>query len=218
MPSNLAETTKSGRPPLWYDGSVKRWTLNILTVFSLLSCLKLVDSWRWSYRGPDGYCRVWAVQRGDHVEGHSFDIKSDIGGIGIGWSTSLSQPGQRVKPGPAHLGGSDPQWGTLRTQGGYPSWGRIMSPDSLLSRVGFQTSGAWGRTPDGTAISQRGFTVPYWFVTLLAAALPAVSLALAAKTIARARRRRLSGSCVNCGYDLRASSGLCPECGSAASA
>ena len=29
----------------------------------------------------------------------------------------------------------------------------------------------------------------------------------------RRRKRLRSGQCVQCGYDLRASSGVCPECG-----
>jgi hypothetical protein len=48
---------------------------------------------------------------------------------------------------------------------------------------------------------------PYWFLLLLCS-LPAALLLIAAS-----RRRRRSGLCPTCGYDLRATPGRCPECG-----
>jgi hypothetical protein len=51
--------------------------------------------------------------------------------------------------------------------------------------------------------------VPYWFLALLTAAIPARWVWLRA----RARRRRRSNCCPACGYDLRASTERCPECG-----
>ena len=50
-------------------------------------------------------------------------------------------------------------------------------------------------------------SAPHWGI-LLAIALPTVLLT------ARWRiKRRLVGTCANCGYDLRATPGRCPECG-----
>jgi len=49
------------------------------------------------------------------------------------------------------------------------------------------------------------------YPALLAAIPPAISLY-------RASRRKPPGSCVKCGYDLSASTGICPECGSSAGA
>ena len=52
--------------------------------------------------------------------------------------------------------------------------------------------------------------VPHWFAFALTAAAPARWF------VGRFRRRRASGLCPRCGYDLRATPGRCPECGTAA--
>jgi 4-amino-4-deoxy-L-arabinose transferase-like glycosyltransferase len=63
--------------------------------------------------------------------------------------------------------------------------------------VGFNTTMLW---------------LPDWLLILLSAPLP---LAFVRRTIRR-RRRAASGSCLRCGYDLRATPGRCPECGASA--
>ncbi len=59
----------------------------------------------------------------------------------------------------------------------------------------------------------RQLQIPYWFL-FAAATLVGVG-PFGWDWWRRARRRRLikSGRCVHCGYDLRGSTGLCPECG-----
>ena len=72
-----------------------------------------------------------------------------------------------------------------------------------------QTS-ALGATP--RTLSPSGIVVaPYWFLTFVAGVLPAWQLARVA-----ARGRRRADVCAFCGYDLRATPGRCPECGTAA--
>jgi hypothetical protein len=56
---------------------------------------------------------------------------------------------------------------------------------------------------------ERFIRIPWWaiFVTALLTSTPFLVPEV------RRRRRRLRGLCVRCGYDLRATPGGCPECG-----
>lgn len=57
--------------------------------------------------------------------------------------------------------------------------------------------------------THRSAELPYWTVVLLSGILP-FRKAFAA---ARRRKRRKTRCCILCGYDLRGSTGRCPECG-----
>jgi len=58
---------------------------------------------------------------------------------------------------------------------------------------------------------ERTFLVPHWAVAVALLILPISWFRMTALR-RRAERRRRSGRCFNCGYDLRASTDRCPEC------
>jgi hypothetical protein len=94
--------------------------------------------------------------------------------------------------------------GTYRPSRGTP----LVPPVETWSRLGFRgvrgvdETGAWAWSVSG----------PCWAIVLATAllGLPVLRPMVAAR---RRRRRAARGACVNCGYDLRATPGRCPECG-----
>jgi hypothetical protein len=62
-----------------------------------------------------------------------------------------------------------------------------------------------------TTRSHAAARVPHGFVLLALLAPPVIAI----RRRARRRRRTRAGQCLTCGYDLRATPGRCPECGSA---
>jgi hypothetical protein len=97
--------------------------------------------------------------------------------------------------------------------------GGVTRSDRWLNTLGFaylrrekqyDATGGIRRTYWGFRVA----TVPYGFPAAVSGAAPALWLA----AYARRRKRRLRAArrlCPNCGYDLRASTGRCPECGNA---
>lgn len=112
-------------------------------------------------------------------------------------------------------------------QGGMPAWYAVpIPPDAMPGDVQSAIAGLFGG-PNGRSwksggiqwagydlagpnpLSQRLLVLPLAYVAVPLALLPA------GWGIARLRsgRRKHEGTCPTCGYDLRASPGRCPECG-----
>lgn len=60
--------------------------------------------------------------------------------------------------------------------------------------------------------SNWGFSIPHWFIALLCGIVPMRWLLIQLQRL-RASRIAGQGTCINCGYDLRATPDRCPECG-----
>lgn len=86
-------------------------------------------------------------------------------------------------------------------------------PAHYFAGVGYDASTQNWTYPGGTQIFKRttDFDAPFWLIVLMLF-VPSI-VALARKS--RRRKRLRFGRCLSCGYDLRGSSGRCPECGRA---
>ncbi len=100
-----------------------------------------------------------------------------------------------------------------------PCWRRDFVPYPFLdetARPAWKILGFGRRGIQSGTITRRLFTgigVPYWLLLVATGALPTyVLVTTTVRLIRRAERSRLR-CCLNCGYDLRASGGRCPECG-----
>ena len=81
-------------------------------------------------------------------------------------------------------------------------------PASLIGFHATHQDGAYGV---GRHDETWGLSVRPWLPAALLAVLPAAWILRHRRT----RHRRSSGLCASCGYDLRATPGRCPECGTA---
>lgn len=68
---------------------------------------------------------------------------------------------------------------------------------------------AWQANQPGSFSSHRLIVVPYWAPAILFGIVPAIGLVRWSLGIGRFAK----GMCRKCGYDLRASGEICPECG-----
>jgi hypothetical protein len=155
---------------------------------------------------------VWVAAHQTHAErnfvhrGRIWNVGARPGRVWVttadGWPDGRLRPGERVvfrtRP-------SDSA--TLRFWGNYNLiWG---------------SSGDCASAPAGSGFSisshRRSFGLMLWFPTALAALLPLTWAALRIPPTLRRRKAERFGLCPLCGYDLRASPGRCPECGTAPS-
>jgi hypothetical protein len=195
---------------------MKRRLLNLLTLLSLLLCVAVIALWVCSHRGAEHVdvgrrwvsgereVRSWRVSWASGGGGASLTVVRSTRNYSeeVAWWVLAPKLGTPVRVSYRRHG-----------PGAYPEWSGSPWP---IRAAGF----GLGSTVTGTPAGMRGryseaawgVVVPYWAACALAAAVPALRVANAARRL----RRRQPGICPRCGYDLRATPGRCPECGTAA--
>jgi hypothetical protein len=87
---------------------------------------------------------------------------------------------------------------------------RFRRVTSTLYPTGFHFHVSNGRSKDlNFSLPEFCIVLPHWCLALIFTIVPAYFF----QQVRRRRRREQSGLCRACGYDLRATPNLCPECG-----
>ena len=170
---------------------MKRHLLNLLSLLSLLVCVASAAAWVFSQQSRrrtqfTAAGRLWQVE---------------LAGGRLGVNSFIDWPG----------GGTPAQkWDAYAASGlnipradftfGVPGCRYASGPDFVTVKG---AGPYWGRFAN--------FGLRLWPLPYLAALIPSVRAANTARSVHR--RRQKAGLCVRCGYDLRATPGRCPECG-----
>jgi hypothetical protein len=163
-----------------------RLLLHGIGVVCLMLTVAAVVLWLRSYRVADGF--VW--KPGPQPDYYRLYV--GCGGVRIGWG----QYSFELEP---YL-----EYYPDRT----PTYPTMTLPSGIAGRLGFNAH--CGTDSKGKPSADVVF--PIWALILLALPVTAQRAAVLYSQ-RRSRRRTILGLCLNCGYDLRASPGCCPECG-----
>ena len=169
---------------------------NLLALVSLLLCAAAAAAWAFGSTSVE----TREFRRG----GHRACVASGPGGLAAGYCfIPRADTGDDRPPPYWDWPGAAPRGGPLAKSG--LAWGTVPVMRRLPVLSGIPVLGALFQT----RVTGRYVKVPWWSLVALTAAPPALR---AASTWRRRRRRRV-GRCATCGYDLRATPGRCPECG-----
>lgn len=194
---------------------VKRLALNAFAITSLLLCCAAGALWLRSYFHSDlvQCARHRPINNLTFVQDcHQFS--SSNGGLAFGTGTveftcATASESARVRRQSGYV--FDGQYRLVFHEIPWKYYGgAIRAKDKL--RFGFGYRSFHSPQPLQTGMS---IVLPWPFLFLLFATLPALHVTLFFHNRRRARRRQ-SGLCSHCGYDLRASKDRCPECGTLA--
>ena len=198
---------KFGATPDHGDGQGLGRCLIFASALSLLLCIATVRLWVGSRREQSELLCYAERMRAQQVLGASFLVDFTRGEMRI-----LVVLNNRPIGGLQELGPNTVEWNSWSpADAGSPEW--------QWGRTGFGWHSDYDARDPITQIESSAWTIlaPLWFVVLVLAILPSYMLA----RVMRLRRERLRlarNFCPSCGYDLRASSLRCPECGAACKA
>ncbi|MFI5379400.1 MAG: hypothetical protein ACHRHE_08885 [Tepidisphaerales bacterium] len=184
----------------------------ILALVCLLVCVGTGGLW---IRGRSTCDLAWlslGSWKGGHLSRWQFGLFSGHGLLVLRVETLAAEP--------------DDAWTLARWKALHPDERRLrymaipadaaateLLDERTANRLGFGLDSYVLASPPEQPFHRRAYSgiVPAWFVLLLAA-IPALR---AGRRWLRCRRRIRRGHCAVCGYDLRASTDRCPECGTA---
>jgi hypothetical protein len=177
---------------------MKRRLLNFLTALSLLVCVAACVLWVRSY---------WLTDQLQWVSPGGFR------GIGSASGSVVVQlnPGDTSGYSPAQHG-----WTYLRMQPySAPSYAVAFGHLDPVRTFGtWQLGGlGWYTVRDRNGRRTATGVAPFYLLAAATAALPARWTIVRLRRRARDRRSKRRSACLVCGYDLRATPGRCPECG-----
>jgi hypothetical protein len=192
--------------------SVKRWLFNIAAALSLLLLPGLLTLWLRSYFVGDQLSKRLQV----HATIEYIGIMTSRGDLAL--FRELQWSGSPVAP-PFWQQGLFDGWDHQTSTATRFSLGQFRSVVNLLgirAGVAHQPEISPLQDPEGAHSGDDAvfIVIPIGYLTLLSAALPAAWMILRKRS--RAKMRRAAGLCAKCGYDLRATPEMCPECGAAA--
>ena len=178
---------------------IRRWTFHTLSVLSMALLVACAVCWARSvgltdsltYRGNGRTVhRIMTVPHG--VAYQSFPVPGGIleqvvSRVPVGWSTRSMQWGKNSYQ---------------LTAGGFAVHVTEINQPPNLDNTGLGFG--WTRRA-----GERSVAVPLWLLVTAFSILPVMWIG----RLRRDRARRLTGRCLKCGYDLRATPGRCPECG-----
>jgi hypothetical protein len=197
--------------------SMLRRTVTGLAMLSLLLCLATAALWARSYWRLDIWTFVGSPGAPGGLERYT-EVESCKGTIMIEWVWIDSTAAWPIpKWDHNSYAANQNGWVWQLTPAAYPCFYYLgISNDSIPQREIADPS----TLPDGTGRpAPAGYYhgvlyARHWLPMLVFMVLPVMSFANAVRwRRARQKYRRAHGLCLVCGYDLRATAGRCPECG-----
>jgi hypothetical protein len=212
---------------------MRRRLLNLLTALSLLLCVAVAALWVRSHLvyeqvgriTPDHGAEVVRSASGRlHFARHSYSDPAFAGAMDGKWSHYPRVRSPKGWPESEYQQPADETLGFARYVGTVSIWPGHFYPGVPINPRPSRADPRWWRD------DYRVWVVPHWVLFLATGSLPALWLwrhppstweSPLARLRAYFRRRialarRSAGRCPSCGYDLRATPDLCPECGTIA--
>ena len=196
---------------------VGRWLVRIAVALSLVLAVGTGVLWARSYGGEDRFLLDRADDEGWVIRQRYRNVYSSDGRVGFfsGWqyisSGSWRSAGKPMAEADRGIGEG---WGLRVDRIDFGSLRYI----GVYSREAAKFAGISRHHLFNGATGPGGYEytvwlIPHSYLLTLFSLPPVLYLTLAARRGLRRRSRRRRGLCVDCGYDLRATPGRCPECG-----